>query len=298
MNHVDRELAPAKINLTLEIVGRRDDGYHDLNSLVVFARDVHDVVDVEEDAARSRCVFHGPFSSGILPENNTVEDVVSSLSRYGLTLHTKLLRVEKNIPSAAGLGGGSADAAAVVRLAQRLCPDLSHGYDGFKVAREVGADVPVCLASCAQVMQGTGERLTTLPSFPEVYTVLVNAGQPAVADKTKRVFATFAKLSTTNDPTRHDPGPKVEMGFQSADDVAAFVRARGNDLSSAATALMPKLTAPRDALSAQPECLVTGLTGAGPTVFGLFRDHAQALAAAARLQRQEPGWWVKASGLM
>lgn len=298
MDDLKLERAPAKINLTLEVTGRRSDGYHTLTSLVAFAQDVADHVRHIPELPRNTVKFGGQFSCNIDPCANSVVDALASLREANVPFEFNGLYVDKNIPLAAGLGGGSADAAAVLRIAREQCPERYNAIDWPGLARKIGADVPVCLEARVQVMEGTGDVLKGVASFPKLYAVLINTCRPAIADKTKRVFQFYAQQTGSAAQTRDgDQAGRVGTKFDTASDVADFVRARGNDLTTAASSVFPDLDAPLAAVTGQPACLASAMTGAGPTVFGLFADRLQADTAAAEIQRHEPNWWVRISQL-
>lgn len=288
--------APAKLNLTLQVLGRRPDGYHQLESLVAFAPEIADTVTLSPGAS-NLVTFSGPFSAGLDGGPTTVSKALRLLSR---TLATSLqlgdVAVDKHIPLASGLGGGSADAAALLRAVQLANAEHQSEPDWLEIARQIGADVPVCLQSCVQVMSGIGEVLTPVPALPEIYAVLINPNDAPVKDKTRRVFQGLGA-----DPGRESAGDRSKTGtasFSTTVEISVFVRAIGNDLIEPARALMPALNAPLKALHAQRSCLATSLTGAGPTVFGLFADRGSAETALREIKKDAPTWWVKSSKLV
>ncbi|MFN4155919.1 MAG: 4-(cytidine 5'-diphospho)-2-C-methyl-D-erythritol kinase [Paracoccaceae bacterium] len=268
----DTEFAPAKINLTLHVIGQRADGYHLLDSLVVFA-DVGDVVSVTA-SDRLGLTITGP-QAAMLPagEDNLVLRAARMMgARAAITL-------EKRLPVASGIGGGSADAAATLRALARL----GHGVlpaDGDVLA--LGADVPVCLRARAVRMQGVGERLTEVPPLPEAWLVLVN---PGVAVSTPQVFRGLAHRDNA-------PMPDVVPPLPSVTALAGFLQAMRNDMEAPALALAPAIGAVSAALSAQPGCLLARMSGSGATCFGLFADASSAQAAALAVQAAQPEWWV------
>jgi 4-diphosphocytidyl-2-C-methyl-D-erythritol kinase len=284
------EIARAKINLTLCVLGRRPNGYHELESLVAFA-DVGDRVTLAPGAHR-RVEVTGPFARSIVGENLLARtlDLLARLDP-GLTLGTAHL--EKNLPVAAGLGGGSADAAALLRAVRRANPERAGRIAWHELAARLGADVPVCLASVLAMMRGIGERIEPLPArsrLPALAAVLANPGMPL---STAAVFRTLAAGPISPDPeVSAAPDP-----FPDAASLVAFVRARGNDLEAPATALLPAIAEVKAALAAQPECSLAAMSGSGPTCFGIFPDDATAARAAARLAGQHPDWWVVATSL-
>jgi 4-diphosphocytidyl-2-C-methyl-D-erythritol kinase len=271
------EAAPAKVNLALHVLGRRRDGYHELDSMVAFA-DLADML-LFEPAAETSLSVRGPMAAGV-PEgdDNLVLRAIAELGQRLPLPHMKIT-LSKNLPVAAGLGGGSADAAAALRGALRVAGGHLGEGELDAVALAVGADVPVCLRRRACRMQGKGDVLTPASDLPAA-AVLVH---PGASCSTADVFARLglrpgeAHLDAL-DP--HDP---------------ALWR---NDLTDAATALLPVIAEMLAALGAIDSLGATRMSGSGATCFGLARDLEQAEAAALDLARRYPGWWVRAVQLI
>lgn len=267
------EAAPAKVNLCLHVTGQRPDGYHLLDSLVVFV-DVGDVIEVRAAPDVSLRVI-GPQARGLpVGEDNLVLRAARAFSGSAGAEIT----LTKNLPAASGIGGGSADAAATLRALARLW--AMPLPDADSVLR-LGADVPACLAGRPLRMQGIGERLQPLPDLPAAHLVLVN---PGVAVATPAVFKA---LPSKNNP----PLPEVP-GFASAFDMAQWLAAQRNDLEAPAMALAPVIGAVKQELAAAPGCLLARMSGSGATCFGLFADPTQAQTARAAISAAQPGWWV------
>ncbi|MFN3721964.1 MAG: 4-(cytidine 5'-diphospho)-2-C-methyl-D-erythritol kinase [Paracoccaceae bacterium] len=271
------EFAPAKINLTLHVIGQRADGYHLLDSLVAFA-DVGDRVFVRP-AENLSLHITGPRSASLpVTDDNLV------LRAARLIGGQAAITLEKHLPVASGIGGGSADAAAALRALARLggraLPDQS-------AVLTLGADVPVCLDGRPARMQGVGDRLGAVPPLPPSWLVLVN---PGVAVATPAVFG---GLSRKENP----PMPRDMPRLQSAAELAAFLHMMRNDMEPPALALAPVIGAAKSALSAQQGCLMSRMSGSGATCFGLFADGLSASAAARAVQTAQPGWWVAAGRL-
>ena len=272
-----REFAAAKVNLFLHVLGRRTDGYHDLDSLVVFA-DVGDEVDLTPHQDRVITV-EGRFAQDVpRDETNLALDAVQQLGE-ALGRHDGVhVRIVKNLPVAAGLGGGSADAAAVLRGLARLWetgPSLAFPT----VARALGADVPVCLRSGAARITGVGEIVEPMETVEPLALVLVNCG---TALATPDVFAACNVYgAAATDP----PG----------DDFRAWVQAGRNDLEGPAMALVGGVAQSLDLLRTQTGCQVARLSGSGATCFGLFDDTSAARSAAAAIGEAHPDWWVVAT---
>lgn len=290
MPTVLREDAPAKVNLTLRVLGRRPDGYHELQSLVAFARDIGDVLTL--DAAQPARVTVVGAMADALTGDNLVEIAVRRIEQAVPTITVGAVSLEKRLPVAAGVGGGSADAAALLRIACRAHPVLSAQIDLDDLARRLGADVPVCLFNRPAMMSGVGERLTAVPFPAPVHAVLVNPMVPVPSDKTARVFRAL------NAPPLQADAPVDDISqLADLDALITVMRLRGNDLQSAAISVMPEIERVLAVLSRSPSCLIARLSGAGPTCFGLYRTCDEAATAAALISHQNAKWWVRATTL-
>ncbi len=269
------DLARAKINLCLHVTGQRGDGYHLLDSLVVFA-DVADRITVA--AADSLALtLTGPWARS-LPEGN--DNLVLRAARAMKVSQGASITLDKQLPVASGIGGGSADAAATLRALSRLWGvRLPSAADVLAL----GADVPVCLANVAARMEGVGEVITPLPyPLPDAWLVLAN---PCVAVSTPDVFRAL---------TRRDnpPLPRDLPRMRGIAELAAYLGMQRNDLEPAALLVAPRVGHVKDALASQPGCLLARMSGSGATCFGLFADPFGAAAAVCALRQAEPHWWV------
>lgn len=277
--------APAKINLFLHVTGRRPDGYHELESLVAFAA-VHDRIEVWPDEAL-RFEVDGPFADALPAgtENLAVKAARALAAEAGIPAGARI-RLHKALPVAAGIGGGSADAAATLRALSALW-QLSVPADRLSaLALELGADVPVCLFARPGVVRGIGERIAPAPVLPAIPMVLVN---PMVPLATAEVFA--AREGPYSEPVSFDDEPG---------DAAALAKAleqTRNDLAPAAERICPEIHRVLDAIWATSSCLLARLTGSGPTCFGLFPSEEAATGAAGRIADARPEWWVRATHL-
>ncbi len=281
------ELARAKVNLTLRVHGRRADGYHEIESLIVFA-DVGDELQLELGAPVGVRVG-GPFGASITGEN-LVATALARLAGVAPRLTLGAVTLNKRLPVAAGLGGGSADAGALLRAVARANPGLADSVDWSGMAASLGADVPVCLASAPALVRGMGEQVTALSQLPPLAVVLVNPLAPVPPDKTARVFAHLAAppLVGARAPSLVSP-----TRLQTPEGLLACMRGQGNDLAAAAAAIMPDITVVQAAIASVQGCMAVGLSGAGPTCFGVFPGPQEANAAAALLRQGQPGWWVQ-----
>jgi 4-diphosphocytidyl-2-C-methyl-D-erythritol kinase len=285
---VASETARAKVNLTLEILGRRPDGYHELRSLVAFA-DFGDTLALDDPSAPFSLRIEGPFARA-LDGGNLVEAAAALHACTGGEMRGAF-RLTKRIPVAAGLGGGSADAAAALRLlAASEQPPRAPLPALMPRAAKLGADIPVCLHSKAALMTGIGERLTVLPAFPRISALLVN---PLLPLATAAVFREL-RAGPLSDESPQTDAPPV---FQTLNDVLGYARDSRNDLEAPARRLLPAVGEILACLDRLPGALLARLSGSGPTCFALFRDAGEANAAAHSLRTQHPQWWVEATAL-
>ncbi len=281
--------APAKLNLFLKVVGRRDDGYHLLDSLAAFAS-VGDRLRVRPSTELAFKV-HGRFAdavpSGAAAEDNLVVRAARLLAEaFGRSADVEI-ELEKSLPAAAGLGGGSADAAATLRALAALWRVDDEDPRIAALAGRLGADVPVCLASRTSRMRGIGDALEPAPSLAGVPVLLANPGVPVSTPDVFRAFGgAFSAPLDRFDPPREPSA------------LARWLDACGNDLQAPAMSLAPVIGTVIEALGGQPGCLSARMSGSGATCFGLFGSEAACGAAAARLQSAEPGWWARAGRLI
>jgi 4-diphosphocytidyl-2-C-methyl-D-erythritol kinase len=273
------ETAPAKINLTLRVLGRRADGYHELESLVAFA-DVADTLTLRP-GAEDGLEITGPFagSSGPTAENLVLKALVAA-RRHIARLKAGHFLLEKKIPVAAGLGGGSADAAAALRLVARI-----NGLDFddprlMSIALTVGADVPVCLDSRARIMRGVGELLSEPIDLPMLPAVLVN---PRVPLATSDVFGKLTAARSGSDLA------DVPREFNA---LIEFLKQHGNNLTLAAIACAPVVSEMLGILQALPGVRLARMSGSGPTCFAVFGSQREAATAAQKLRDDRNNWWI------
>jgi 4-diphosphocytidyl-2-C-methyl-D-erythritol kinase len=275
------ERAPAKLNLCLHVTGRRADGYHLLDSLVVFA-DVADRV-FAQPARGVSLVVAGPEGAGLqADEDNLVLRAARMMGATGVALV-----LDKCLPVASGIGGGSADAAATLRLLQRM---TGQSLPPMAQVLRLGADVPVCLAGHPARMTGIGEIVTPLPPLPPMACVLVN---PRLPVPTPQVFA---ELATHQNPGLPDLPPQA---LASAEALCAWLAEYSrNDLVSPAREVAPILAEVQTALDGTPDCLFARMSGSGGTHFGLYTSRAAAERAADGLRATHPFWWIEAGQLL
>lgn len=286
-----RSLAPPKINLTLEIVGRRVDGYHELRSLVAFGHDCGDWLDLDPEKPFSLTIS-GPFASRIAGPN-TIVQARSALLAIDSRFKFGAVRLEKMLPVASGIGGGSADAAAFMRMIAEVNPDLAPQLDWPTIASGIGADVPVCFLSKAAFMTGTGGTLHSIGPLPDLAAILVTPLQDTTADKTARVFKQLRAEALPPD-YRPEPSPKLPTDLTA---LLGYIAQRGNDLLKPATELFPSIHPVLTEISAATGCMLASLSGAGPTCFGIFTSLDLAKETAERLHRNHVDWWVATTRL-
>ena len=283
-----RRAAPAKINLYLRVVGRRADGYHLLDSLVAFAG-VADGIAVTraDDLSLTVTGAHADSLGATAPDDNLVLRAARLLRAEGGVRAGAAIRLDKALPVAAGLGGGSADAAATLRALAALWRLAPAPDDLARMALALGADVPVCLGARAGFVGGIGEEIEPAPPLPPAELVLVNPGAPLA---TAEVYGAL-------DDTRSHPARFAEAPADAAA-LAAVLAERANDLEAPARRLRPEIGEALAALAAEAGCLLARMSGSGATCFGLFAAAVQARAAARRLARARPGWWIAAAPLI
>jgi 4-diphosphocytidyl-2-C-methyl-D-erythritol kinase len=287
--------APAKINLTLAIAGRRADGYHELKSLVAFAG-VGDELSLVPGGP-DRLTVSGPFGAALAMEaDNLVLRAATALRARVPDLIGGSFHLVKRLPLASGIGGGSADAAGALRLLARANGLALTDPRLGEAARVTGADVPVCLEGKARWMSGIGEVLGPALGLPRLFAVLVNAGRPV---STRSVFAQLG-LS---------PGARTAMAPTAIESwlqdqptdprtaLLALLADHGNDLETPARVLEPVIDSTLSALRATAGLRLARMSGSGATCFGLYDDCRASAAAARTIARANPGWWVKATVL-
>ena len=279
--------AAAKVNLYLHVSGRRPDGYHLLDSLVAFA-DISDRVTAEPAAMLSLTVG-GPEAASLagISEDNLVLRAARLLVGCTGTDRGAALFLEKNLPVAAGIGGGSSDAAAALRALIALW-QLSIGEGALRdLGARLGADLPACLYGRAVWVGGIGERIEPAPDLPEAGILLAN---PRKELPTAAVFA--ARKGPFGQAGRFAPIPEDAIGL------ARALGSRRNDLTDAAIGLVPEIGAVLVRLARLPGALVARMSGSGPTCFALFRDRGAAEEARVALAAAEPQWWCAAGDLV
>lgn len=270
--------APAKINLTLHVTGRRPDGYHLLDSLVVFAG-IGDRV-TARPADRLILDVTGPMAAGVPVDGTNL--VLRAAAAMGVT--GARITLEKHLPAAAGIGGGSSDAAAAMRALARLTGRGAPVDGGLSL----GADLPVCLTARPARMAGIGDVVTPLDGLPALWAVLVN---PRSAVPTGAVFAALERSDNA-------PMPADLPRFADAASLAGWLAGQRNDLEPPARAILPAIGSVLSAIGATRGCLLVRMSGSGATCFGLYAHASEAEAAAASLAAAHRDWWIAAAPIL
>lgn len=271
------EIAYAKINLALHVRARREDGYHELESLFVFATDGDRLTAAARQDGVVKLTVGGPFGAGLGTgaDNLVMRAAIGLRARFGAGGEGADIHLDKHLPVASGIGGGSADAAAALRLLCRVW-DIAPPSDALAaLALDLGSDVPACLASVTQRVGGRGEALVaaTVPGIAGKPMLLVNPGVPV---STGAIFGAW---------------DRIDRGALEADDLA---RAR-NDLQAPAIALAPVIAQVLALLAAQAGVGLVRMSGSGATCFALFDGQEECAAAAAAIGREHPDWWIMAT---
>lgn len=274
--------APAKINLTLHVTGQRADGYHLLDTLVVFA-DVGDALTLRRDNGFSIHV-DGPEAKDVPVGADNLVLRVARLFEGGAGVTVNL---DKQLPVSSGIGGGSADAAAAYRGVRVLFEPEAAGEPQSDALLALGADIPMCVAATSARIGGIGETIVPIRTLPALHAVLAN---PRCAVSTPSVFKALHH--------RHSaPMPDVLPAFETGADLAIWLADQRNDLDAAAISIAPVIAQVKAALAQAPQCILARMSGSGATCFGLFPDREAARSAAAHLAQTHPDWWIRSAEL-
>ena len=277
--------APAKINLYLHITAKRDDNYHLIESLIVFAN-YGDKITVTP-SEKFELQINGQFAPYIKPNNdNLVIKAAMLLAKASGIKPTGNIKLTKNLPIASGIGGGSADAAAALLALRKLWDIPISNEDMSNLAIELGADVAICLHGTASIVTGIGEKINPAPILPKFWLVLVN---PNLLVSTAEVFAAYKDKFSTPQPMNTQPKDLEEL--------ISLLSNRGNDLTGASISIAPVIKEVIEVLEATPNTVLSRLSGSGATCFAIFRTKSDAEAAARKLARKYPKWWVRATSL-
>ena len=277
--------APAKINLYLHVTGKSEDGFHLLDSLIVFA-DCGDQI-VAAPADQLTFSIDGPFAGALSNgDDNLVIKAAHMLAELAGIEPLAKITLTKNLPIASGIGGGSADAAATLQALIELWRITLSQDELFTLAGQSGADVPVCLTGKPSFVSSIGEKIAPAAPLPKAWLVLVNPGEPVA---TPEVFAKRVGDFSAAQPFDVTPATPNEL--------ASILGERQNDLTTAATKVAPVISDVLSALRATSGQLLSRLSGSGATCFALFDDETAARNAATSLQADHPAWWVQAAAM-
>jgi 4-diphosphocytidyl-2-C-methyl-D-erythritol kinase len=279
------EFAPAKLNLYLHILGKRDDGYHDLESLIAFCS-VGDIIAVYPDDNITLSVT-GLFSGLLLDninDNLVIQSARALQNRLSLKKGAKIF-LKKNLPIGAGIGGGSADSAATLRLLQRLWNVTAPEPMIYDIASEIGADVPVCIDSQARLVSSTGVTLHSPISLPPIWAVLVNSGEFLA---TKHIFKELKIKQQRHPPT--DRAIPLHA-LQTSENLLLWIQSKRNDLECIATELYSTISHILEELHRMnPQPQIVRMSGSGGTCFALYLHEHPASIACLALQEKHPAW--------
>ena len=299
MNKTYTHSAPAKVNLNLHVVGRRDDGYHLLQSLVMFAQTGDElIVHVDNEAAEDEgdsLKIGGDFAGLLSADPDNL--VLSAIRKFrelwpDAIAGTLRVQLNKNLPIAAGLGGGSSDAAGMLQILQSISRVAIDTDKLREMALALGADVPACLTGSALMMEGIGQRITPVPDLPPLYCVLAN---PMKSVSTARIFGALAHK---NNPPAFPPLPALP---QNRNDLAVFIewlKNTRNDLAPVATEEVPEIGRIIGAFQADENCLLARMSGSGASVFALFQGAEEAEKSREKLAQKWPAYWVRSASLV
>lgn len=287
------EEARAKINLTLNVIGRLDNGYHALHSLVGFASISDRIqfipgskVEIEEQ---------GPFAKD-LKGPNLLQKVFQFIQKNHPHLHLGKVILEKNLPIASGIGGGSSDAAALLRAIKKANKQFKEEINWSEIACDLGADVRVCLENRTVWMIGVGHTLHPLKKpLPPLSLLLVNPMVAVPIDKTSRVFRLLEARTIKKEEAEAD---LVFPEFLNKNEVLSYLKKNQNDLYQPATKLIPEIFIVLDILQKCEGLEIASISGAGPTCFGIFRNSEMAENAQRIICEAHPAWWVKTASLI
>jgi 4-diphosphocytidyl-2-C-methyl-D-erythritol kinase len=277
--------APAKINLYLHIVDRRNDGYHLLDSLVAFAGIGDHLILHSSDELSLK--IDGPNANALKISNNIVLKTANAFAKsFGISAKVAIT-LTKNLPVAAGIGGGSADSAATLRGLCHLWKLSVNEIELARIGLSIGTDLPVCLAGIPTQVSGIGEILTPASHLPTAWIVLVNTG---IKLSTSEVFK-------INSKTFSKPSPLIESPIDAAT-LAKALNRRRNDLTESALQLSPIINDVLNAIAASDNCLLTRMSGSGATCFGIFANQKTAEIAANQIAINHVSWWIAVAPLL
>ncbi len=280
--------APAKINLYLHVTGKREDGYHLLDSMVVFANEAADILTFT-DSQTPGFSISGPLAATFDhadPNDNLVMKAAAAYARK-TGLSSVKIHLEKNVPMGAGLGGGSADAAMTIKGLETLFDKPLKDDVRDEILISLGADVPVCYRGVPSRFEGIGEILSDVPALPAFHLLIIWPGRHTA---TKDVFGKRGK-------NYNDKPVTIPEEFATLAQLVEFLKNTSNDLTDAAQSITRDIAMAREALEVQEGCLLARMSGSGSSVFGIFADAGDCENARAHLADEHPAWWVHTSAV-
>lgn len=291
LQHAAQRIAHAKINLNLHVVGRRADGYHELQSLVVFGKMGDRLRLMPQDTGVDRLSIDGPFAHLLSTDEDNL--VLGALQKFRQKWPHALtgpmhIHLQKNLPVAAGIGGGSADAAAILFMLNAQANIDIEDDEFYALALELGADVPVCLASKSAIMEGIGERITPVFDLPELFCVLVN---PMKSVSTAKIFTKLERIDNA-------PLPAMPKDMSNLSDFIGWLNDTRNDLEQVACKLVPEIEQIREKFNRDKHCIFTQMSGSGASVVALYASEIDADNAALDLSEKWQHYWVQSAPIM
>lgn len=275
----------AKLNLFLHVTGKRSDGYHELDSLAVFTEDVYDLISIEF-SDQYQLIINGPFASELTASENIITRAVNLLSKKYQKPTTVKIKLTKNIPVASGIGGGSSNAATVIKLLCRLWGVSIDDLNINSISEDLGADVPMFFSSGACYFNGIGEIISPVKLLPDIWAVLIN---PGIQVYTPEIFRMVSEK-------HYKPQMLHQYSFDNQT-LISFLKDTQNDLYFNALQIVPSLSNMVTALSDISGCELSRMSGSGATCFGLFSNIQQAKASVKFLQEKFPNYWIRLTKL-
>lgn len=281
-----KAISPAKINLYLRVLGKNSNNYHLLHSMVAFTDDIFDIITLEP-STNYHLKITGPNAHLLSMENNIISHAINTFCELTRKETKFKITLTKNLPIAAGIGGGSGNAATIIKMLQQFFQLWLEPDDLAQLLIGLGADVPVCYHNRACYFEGIGEIITPIQSFPDLWVVLIN---PGIAIHSATIFKMgFEQIYP-------HPIPKVS-DFATSKDIVQFLLTQDNDLYHNSKSIAPSLSTLIKKIGSQAGCQYARMSGSGSTCFGLFSDSLLALQAANELKKQCPNFYIATSKL-
>jgi 4-diphosphocytidyl-2-C-methyl-D-erythritol kinase len=274
-------IAPAKLNLFLHVTGKREDGYHLLESMAAFTPNIYDQIEIEPCPEEIIVKEYGSFLDRLPKDskNNIVHQAATLLKNDS---NGAIIKLHKNIPIGGGLGGGSSDAASAFKMLKELWNINLMNMELNEKLIQLGADVPICFHGKVTYFSGIGEVIEDINIFPRIYAIIVNPMQPLLTQDVFKAFKQPFSNSIINKP----------LSFKSIKHLISFLIEQRNDLQSIACKIIPEIQEILKTLNEQENCLLARMSGTGPSCFGLFEEEETAKKALQKIQNLYPNWWI------